>query len=449
MMRKAFRKRHSSEANSSDITEFQSDLDALVGEPVPWILRYWPFIAASLIASIVLCSSLTKIDVVVVASGRILSDVPPVVLQPLGSAVLREVRVKAGETVEEGQVLAVLDSTFTSADRDSLEAQKRSLSAQEMRLRSELSDRPTPQANINSETNLQNELQTQRKSFMAARKAALDADLHSIDAALRSERESGVSLEEKLSLAREVEQMRSKLAETQVGSKLSLLEARAARLAVEEEARQHNGRLDELNYRAIAKRAEMDAFIRDWSRQNFEELARVGPELARVEEQLAKAERLDALTLLRAPRAGTVLEVARRAPGSLVREGEPVITLVPSDVPLIAEVALHSSDIGNLQPGGEVTLKIDSYPWRRYGTLSGKLRAVSQESYPENQAGTGGAIHKGQIVIETDSIKNLKEGSIILPGMTLTAELKVGSRSVMGFFLEPLVRGIQESMREP
>jgi len=432
----------------ADVIAFQNDLDALVGEPVPWFLRRWPALAGALILSLVVLAALMRVDVVVIAPGRLMADVPPVVLQPIGSAVLRELRVRAGETVAEGQVLAVLDSTFTTADRQTLEAQRRALVAQRNRLAAELSGDVPDLAPGDAEARLQGELLAQRRSFIAARRAALDAELQALEGAAQAERRAGAGLDEQLAVAREVEAMRAQLAEDQIGSRLNLLVARAARLAVEQDQRQHVARLDELSHRATAQRAELDAFVRDWERQLLEELARVGPELARIEEQLAKAARLDALTLLRAPRAGVVLDVARRSPGSLVREGEAVVTLVPSDVPLIAEIALRSADIGRLRAGDGAVLKIDSFPWRRYGTLSGVLRAISRESYPSDDEATGGtALHRGQIAIGTDA--SLSPGATLIPGMTLSAETKVGTRSVLEFFLEPLLRGLQESLREP
>lgn len=296
--------------------------------------------------------------------------------------------------------------------------------------------------------------------MLAARRAALDAGIAAIEDAERSERDAGTGLEERLKVAREIEGMRAQLAEDKVGSRLTLLEATSNRLAVEEEARQHLARLAELSSRGRAAVAEREAFLRDWQRETLERLAAVRPQLAQVEEQLAKAERLEALTLLRAPRDGVVLETIRRAPGSLVREGDAVVSLVPSGVPLVAEVTLRSADIGNLAPGTEAILKIDSFPWRRHGTLAGTLRAVSRESDGSGEgsgagAGTGAGgggvgLHRGQIaVVPGAALRDLPEGAQPLPGMTLQAELKVGTRSVLDFFLEPLIRGLRESLREP
>lgn len=431
-----------------EANDFQDDLDALVGAPVPLFLRAWPAIGAALLVGLVAVAALTRIDIVVTATGRLTADVPPVVLQPVGAAVLRELRVRPGEAVRAGAVVAVLDSTFTAADRESLEAQRRALTAESDRLQAELGGRAAPAA-PGAEAALQGALGAERASILASRRAALDAGLEALAAAERAERAAGGGLDERMAVAREIEAMRAKLAEDKIGSRLLLLEAKAGRLAVEEERRQHEARLEELATRVRAASAERDAFLREWQRETLERLAAVGPELARVEEQLSKAERLDALTLLRAPRDGIVLDVIRRAPGSLVREGDTVVSLVPSGVPLVAEVALRSADIGTLAPGAGATLKIDGFPWRRHGTLDGTLRAVSRESYPMTEGQTGGvAMHRGQITLAGGTLRDLPGGAQPLPGMTLSADLNVGTRSVLDFFLEPLVRGLRESLRE-
>ena len=429
-----------------DVLAFQDDLDALVAERPPLLLRLWPALGAGLILALIALAAIARVDIVVTASGRLVPDAPPVVLAPIDRAVLRALLVRPGERVRAGQVMAVLDSTFTVADRDALTAQRRSLVAQRDRLEAELSARPLlPGAD--GETALQAEVHAQRGAVHTARIAAHDAELAALRAAQAAERRAGAGIAEQFAIASEVEVMRSRLVESQYGSRLALLAARAARLDADKEQQRHASRLDELRLRLDGRMAERDAYLRDWQRQVAEELARLRPEVSRIDELLAKANRLDALTELRAPRDAVVLETARRAPGSLVREGEALVVLVPADVPLNAEVALRSADTGRLQPGDPARLKVDAFPWRRHGALAGTLRSVGQDSYPDQAA--GGALHRAQIEIPALWLAHLPPGTVLLPGMTLSADIKVGTRSVLDFFLDPLLRGLDESLREP
>ena len=428
------------------ILAFQDDLDALVAERPPLLLRLWPVLGVGLFAALITLAAIARVDIVVTASGRLVPETPPVVLAPIDRAVLREMRVRPGERVRAGQVMALLDSTFTAADRDALLAQRRSIVALRDRLEAELAGRSLL-SGTDGEAMLQGELHAQRGAVHAARISAHDAELAALRAAHDAEMRAGSGIAEQLSIASEVEVMRARLVESQVGSRLALLAARNARLDADKEQQRHASRLDELRLRLAGRAAERDAYLRDWQRQVAEELSRLRPDLARVDEQLAKANRLEALTELRAPRDAVVLETARRAPGSLVREGEALVVLVPADVPLTAEIALRSADTGRLQPGDPARLKIDAFPWRRHGALAGTLRTVSQESYPDQAAGT--ALHRAAITIPTPALAHLPPGTVLLPGMTLSADIKVGTRSVLDFFLDPLLRGLDESLREP
>jgi HlyD family secretion protein len=106
-----------------------------------------------------------------------------------------------------------------------------------------------------------------------------------------------------------------------------------------------------------------------------------------------------------------------------------------------------------------VTLKIDAFPWRRFGTLQGTLRSIGQASFaPQDQTSSGApppgtepgtALHRGQITLDPAALAALPPGTALLPGMTLSADIKIGTRSVLDFFIDPLLRGLQESLREP
>ena len=108
---------------------FQADLDRLVAEPAPLVLRLWPLLGAALVAALVIVAAVVRIDIVVVATGRLAADAPSVILQPMSRAMLQELLVRPGDMVVAGQVLARLDSTLTDADRAALEVERAALAA--------------------------------------------------------------------------------------------------------------------------------------------------------------------------------------------------------------------------------------------------------------------------------------------------------------------------------
>lgn len=434
---------------------FQDDLEALLAEPPPRLLASGHWILALLVLALLLGAGVARIDVVVTGSGRLMPDAPPVVLQPMERAVLREVLVRPGQVVRQGDVLARLDPTFTEADRQALAAQARALRAQLARVEAELGEAPPP-AGTDPDAALQAVLQHSRATLRATRLRGYAEEIRALETGLLAVEAQQASLTEQASLAREVEALRARLLEGQIGSRLNLLAARRDRLEAERQLDQARSRREELGHSLAARRAEQQVFTDDWQRLLLEDSVRLRGELVRVEESLAKAERLAALTTLLAPVDGVVLEVARRSAGSVLREAEPLVTLVPAQAPLIAEITLRSADIGPLRLEEDVVLKVDAFPFQRFGTLAGRLRAVSRDSYSPGQppgadapAPQAGAVHRGQVEIRDTAGLRLPPGVTLIPGMTLLAEIKVGERSVLGYFLNPLLRGLEESLREP
>ena len=424
--------------------EFQADLDRLVEEPPPLLLRLWPALGAALIMALVLVAAMVRIDVVVTASGRLAADAPPIILQPMSRATLRELLVKPGDIVVAGQVLARLDATLAEADRDGLAVERAALQATVDRLRAELAG--SVLASGGADAVLQAKVQEQRSDLAQAQRGQLLAMQAALTKALAAEQDAEAALAARLDIARQIEAMRDALAISQSGSRLAALEARLNRIDAETAFDQHLARLDDLAERRTQSDAAVLAFDIDQRRQMTEALAELTPRLAEVEERLTKATRLAALAELSAPRPGVVLSVAKGGPGSLMAEGEAVVVLVPTDVALIAEVGIRSSEVGNIALGDPVTLKIDAFPWRRHGSLHGRLQDVSHGSYtPE---GTAVALHSARVSF-AGALGDLAPGTGPMPGMTLTAEIKTGTRTVLDYFLEPLMRGMSESLREP
>jgi HlyD family secretion protein len=294
---------------------------------------------------------------------------------------------------------------------------------------------------------LQAGLQAQRAAFVATRLRALDEEMQGQRTAIRALEDADAAAAEQVAIARDIEALRARLLEGQIGSRLALLDARARRIAAEQQREQDRSRLDTLRHALAQKQAERQAFLDDWRRQALEDVARLRAELARVDEAHGKAVRLAELTTIVAPADGTVLEVARRSAGSILREAEPLVTLVPAGAPLIAEVALRSADVGHARPGDAAVVKVDAFPWQRHGALHGRLRAIAQDSRGEDgaPAAPAMALHRAQVVLDAPMLS----GGVPMPGMTVTAEIHVGSRSLLGTLLQPLIRGARESLREP
>lgn len=160
------------------------------------------------------------------------------------------------------------------------------------------------------------------------------------------------------------------------------------------------------------------------------------------------------MVVLSAPADAVVLDLAQRSVGSVVREAEPIVTLVPLNVPLEAEVSVSSMDIGRVTVDRHVRIKLDAYPFQKFGTVSGAVRTVSRDTFtPSQQEGMSShspaPFFKARILLSDTRLKGSSEPARLLPGMTVSAEIKVGRRTVISYFLYPLLRGLDDAIKEP
>ena len=130
-----------------------------------------------------------------------------------------------------------------------------------------------------------------------------------------------------------------------------------------------------------------------------------------------------------------------------------MVTLVPLNVPLEAELSVNPRDISRIDIDKEVRIKFDAFPFQKFGTATGRLRVISRDTFTPSQqdARTGQAdtpFFKALARLSDTRLRGMQEPVRLLPGMTVSAEIKVGRRTVISYFLYPLLRGLDESIRE-
>ena len=270
---------------------------------------------------------------------------------------------------------------------------------------------------------------------------------------LKTGQDEEAVLVQRLETMRSIETMRGTLMAKEVGSKLNLLLSQDARLEVESNLSRVRGNLVDFEHKVEKARADQQVFVEDFRKTAYQDLVETLAKRNSAAEDLKKAELRRQLIILTAPADSIVLEVASRTVGSVVREAETLFILVPRDVPLQAEINIEGKDIGQVVVGQPVRIKFEAFPFQKYGTGSGAVRVVSQDSFAPDPKAEGGrratAPYYRVLVDISDAHLRLPPERInMIPGMAVTAELKVGRRSVISYFLYPLLRGLDESIRE-
>jgi HlyD family secretion protein len=442
---------------AKDETEvaFLPDADAIERGPLPRFVRITLHVLLLAFAAFIVWASLSPIDQIVIAHGKLVNPLPNIVVQPLDTSIIQSIDVRVGQVVRKGQVLATLDPTFNAADESQLRNRLESLDNQTAGLRAELSGQRGAAAEggkSSADAQLQLQLSSERQANFAAQQNKMDQNIARLKASMLTNKHDQVILAERVKSLREVEAMQEQLMAEQFGAKMHLLEARDRRLEVERDMDMQRNKAVELASELASAEAERAAFGKSWRQKAMEDLLSASRDRAGVTEQLAKADRHLKLIQMVAPADGVVLEIGKLSVGSVVREAEPLFTLVPLGADLEAEVQIDSVDIGYIKPGADVHLKVDAFSFMKHGMLEGKVRTISQDSFKRETKDTSGggldAYYLSRIPY-TGKLNRLPAGVRLLPGMTVSAEIVVGHRTVMSYLLYPLTRALDESIREP
>lgn len=427
-----------------------SEAVAMAERPPPMLSRVTLYLVAALIVALVAWAALSQVDRVVAAQGRLVTTVPNLVVQPLETSVIRSIEARAGDMVRAGQVLATLDPTFAASDVAQVSTRLAARAAQVARLEAEIDGRPfTAPPGADAEMRLQAANFAQRASFRDARIAEFEARIASSRAAIETNRRDQEGAAARLEVLRELEAMRQQLVAGHVGSRVALLETRSTRIDLESRLDNLRARIAELTQDMHRAEAERRAFVEDQRQQMFEELTRMRADRDQAQEELAKAELRRNMVVLAAPTDAVVLEVAQRSVGSVVREAEALFTLVPADAPLEAELNIAPADIGRLALDQRVRIKLDAFPYQEHGVIDGRLRSISEGAFPIGRENSGETAYRGRTALGPVQLRGVPAGIRLMPGMTLSGEIQVGSRNLLAYFAYPFLRGLDESLREP
>lgn len=435
--------------------DFLPDADEMERSPLPPFARITLRVLLTALVTFALWATFSEIDLVVVAKGRLVNPLPNVIVQPLETSIIQKINVQVGQVVKKGDLLATLDPTFTQADEAQLRTRLRSLDTQTAGLSAELAGAKAAvqpgRAPTDADSVLQANLTRERQANFRAQITKMDETLSRLKATLETNRRDQQVLNARLKSVLEIETMQEKLIAQNFGARLQLLQAQDKRLEVERDMLLTKNREQELKSELAAAEAEKSAFTKSWRQKTMEDLLSTSRDRDGVNEQLQKADKRHKLVNLTAPEDGVILEIAKLSPGSIVKEAEAFFTLVPLGAEMEAEVQIDSVDVGYIKIGDAVQLKLDAFPFQRHGGLEAKVRNISEDAFRRDAQSGGGldAFYLGRITYGAARLKKMTDRSRLLPGMTLTAEIVVGKRSVMSYLLWPLTKTVSESIREP
>ena len=440
-------------ADPTDI-EFLPDADEIERRPLPPYARITVHALAAMLVCFLVWSSFAEIDEVVKAQGRLTTPLSNIVVQPIETSIIRSIDVRIGQVVKKGERLATLDPTDADADQAQLRLKFDSLDTQVKRLEAELTGRAAPaeSGQLTADTQLQDKLAGERRANFAAQVTRLNENIAKTRASLETNLRDQQVLGDRTKSLREVESMQERLVDQKFGAKVNLLDARNKRMEVERDYTLAKNQEPQIRRELAGMEAEKQAFVNGWRQKIMEDMLNLTRERDATAEQIKKGTLRRDKVVLTAPADAMVQDIAKLSQGSVAQAAEKLFTLVPLGTALDAEVQIDSLDVGHVKPGDKVHIKLDAFPFQKHGTLDAKVRTLSEDAFRRDatnmETGTD-AYYVSRIDLGASRLKNMDPHARLLPGMTLTAEIVVGKRTVLSYLLWPLTKGLDEAIREP
>jgi HlyD family type I secretion membrane fusion protein len=438
------------------ISTFESETAAVFARTTP---KHEHIILYVLVVLVVLAfglSAVVKLDRIVTSVGRIVPEGGELYISPLDSGVVRDVRVKPGDIVKKGQVLATLDPTFAKADVVQLEQKEASDAAKVARLQSEVSGTAYKASGTGNFEVLQEGIWQKRQAEYVATLADYDGRIRSAEAQVAQSQRDSQEYTKRLKLADDLEKMYQPLLSTGYVSKLQWMQARDSQVEVGRLVADAQHQMNSNRETLASLQAQRDAYIQKWHADAGSELVSVQNDLDETRQSLEKAQKLNQLSTLDAPEAAVVLKVGKVSSGSVTGsatttgEQDPLFTLVPMDTPVEADVQINARDIGFIQVGDPVRLKLDAYRFIQHGTAKGVIKTISEGSFTKDENGQPVPPYfKVGVKITEVRLRNVPTDFRLIPGMTLTGDILVGHRTILSYLVGGALRTGSEAMREP
>jgi hemolysin D len=409
-----------------------------------------------------LWSIIGQVDIVAIAPGRIIVSDRTKVIQPLEASVVRRVLVKDGDRVLAGQVLVELDPTMASADKASLQEQLKAQTSEVIRTSALLKMllnkeqtidiRPGLEANLAasltpyaaSMAQIQAQLNSEWQDIRA-KLAKLDAESLRRQAEMDTVKATIAKLQATIPLAQTREADFKNLVSEGFISSHATQDKTRERIELERDLATQRARLMEAQSATNESARAKASFKAETQRLLNDRQAQATSKLQQLTQDQTKATPREKQTQLMAPVAGVIQQLAVHTTGGVVTSAQPLMIVVPDSTQVTAEITIANQDIGFVNAGQMAEVKLETFPYTKYGTVHAKVDVVTADAVTDEKKGS-----YYPAIITLNQKDMLVDGKRVnlSPGMNITAEIKTGQRRIIEYLLSPVQRAGSESLRE-
>ncbi len=390
------------------------------------------------------------VDIVAVAPGKIIPSGYSKVIQPYETGVVASIHVQDGQMVQRGEVLIALDPTQNRADQDRAANEFQAARVDAARLRALIAGKRTFEAPAGADPKyvaLQRDLLRDQVTEFQSRVAAASHLIEQRKAALGQTTENIRRLEATLPIEAERADAYKRLLEDHYVSKMDYLQFEQQRIDKAQELAQTRKKL--VQDQAALAEAEKNyrALVSEFQRSKQVELSIAETKAVSLSHDVVKASQKAELQKLVAPIDGVVQQLAVHTVGGVVTPAQSLLIVVPKDHPVEVEAHVENKDVGFVQEGQAVEIKVETFPFPIYGTIPGRVVSVSDDAVPLERE-KGGLVYAARVSVDRATMPVEGKQVHLSPGMAVTVEVKTGRRRVLEYLLSPILKSATESLHE-
>lgn len=385
-----------------------------------------------------------KIDIVVSARGKVVPDGEIKTLQPVETGVISSILITEGQHVKKGQVLMEIDPSVTESDLESKQQNLSLLELENDRLNALINDRPfipNPTCKETAAISTQQLMYYSTKSAYDQQRQVIQEQIRQNDEQTLAAKEDKSRLKQLLSSAREREARLKEVLD--IIARRDYEDAKNQRVEYQEQLAMKEHVIAQSNGKQHELKEQLRLVTQEYRNKLLTELTQKSKEATALRTEVETISFRHAKQHITAPVDGYIGKLLVHTVGGVVTPAEKLVTLIPKDVPLIIKATVQNQDIGFITKGMDVAVKIDTFDFQKYGLINGKVKHIADDAIEDEKLGP---VYEIAITPTNTTLKVEGKNLPITAGMSVTAELKVGKRRVIEFFIYPMIKYLDEGL---
>ncbi len=429
--------------STEDKNRFKPHLAEIEDSPVSPLGRKILWTIILFITFAVIWLFVGKTDVVVSARAEVIPIGNVKVLQALSGGAIKKIYIKEGDSIKKGEPLIEIDPTVEESNIESKKANASLLTLEVQKLQSLVYETSfMPPSDVNTATAML------VMGMYRSEKESLESEILQLDEQIRQIQKQISVLKIKKQRANEMYHM-GLLEERRMKSVLDII-AKNDYYRVKKENAGYRNDMNSKSYEISGlqdKLSELDmkkiSVSKNFKNRLYTALTQKTKELTALRSEIEMIAFKKQKQIISSPVDGVVAKLAINTLGGVVSPAEKLMTIIPKGVPMQIKATVENKDIGFIKKGMDAVIKIDTYDYQKYGFYNAKVEKISVNAIEDEKLGL---VYEVLIKPETTFLEVDGEKRYLTPGMSATAELKVGERRIIEFFIYPLIKYYNEGI---